>query len=87
MKRDFGLTDTQVSILLGVAFTLFYVVGGPPLSRIADRSVRKTVISGCLAVWSLATICCAFAQTFWAYFAARAVIGGTEAGCGPAASR
>lgn len=84
MKRDFHLTDTQVSILLGFAFTFFYVVGGPPLSRIADRGVRKTVIASCLTVWSLATAFCTIAQTFWAYFFARAVVGGTEAGCGPA---
>jgi MFS family permease len=84
MKRDFHLTDTQVSILLGFAFTFFYVVGGPPLSRMADRGVRKSVIAGCLAVWSLATAFCGIAQSFWAFFAARAVIGGTESGCGPA---
>jgi MFS family permease len=84
MKRDFGLSDTQVSLLLGTAFTLAYVVGGPPLSRIADNGVRKTVISGCLAVWSVATACCGISQSFWAFFFARAVIGGTESGCGPA---
>ena len=84
MKRDFGLSDTEVSILLGFAFTAFYVVGGPPLSRLADNGVRKTVISGCLATWSVATAACGIAQNFWAFFAARAVIGGTEAGCGPA---
>ncbi len=84
MKRDFGLTDTQVSMLIGFAFTFFYVVAGPPLSRIADRGVRKTVISGCLAVWSVATACCGIAQNFWVLFCARAVIGGSESGCGPA---
>jgi len=84
MKRDLHLSDTQVSFLLGFAFTFFYVVGGPPLSRIADRGVRKSVIAGCLAVWSAATAFCGIAQSFWAFFAARAVIGGSEAGCGPA---
>jgi len=84
MKRDFGLSDTQVSILLGFAFTFFYVVGGPPLSRAADRGVRKVVIASCLAVWSLATAFCTIAQSFWSFFVARAVVGGTEAGCGPA---
>jgi MFS family permease len=84
MKRDFGLSDTQVSILLGFAFTFFYVVAGPPLSRMADRGVRKTVIAGCLAVWSTATALCGLAQNFWAFFCARAVIGGSESGCGPA---
>ena len=84
MKRDFGLSDTQVSILLGFAFTFFYVVGGPPLSRIADGGVRKTVIAGALSVWSMATGLCGIAQSFWAFFAARAVIGASESGCGPA---
>ena len=84
MKRDFHLSDTQVSFLLGAAFTLFYVVGGPPISRLADRGVRKSVIAGCLAVWSLATGLCGFAQNFWGFFASRAVIGASEAGCGPA---
>ncbi len=84
MKRDFGLSDTQVSTLLGFAFTFFYVVAGPPLSRIADRGIRKSVISGCLAVWSIATASCGMAQSFWGFFCARAVIGGSESGCGPA---
>ncbi len=84
MKRDLHLTDTQVSFLLGFAFTFFYVVGGPPLSRMADRGVRKSLIAGCLAVWSAATAFCGIAQSFWAFFVARAVIGGSEAGCGPA---
>ena len=84
MKRDFGLSDTQVSVLLGFAFTFFYVVGGPVLSRMADGGVRKSVISGALAVWSVATAWCGFAQSFWAFFASRAVIGASESGCGPA---
>lgn len=84
MKRDFHLTDTQVSFLLGAAFTLFYVVGGPPISRMADRGIRKRVISGCLAVWSTATALCGLAQGYWGFFASRAVIGAAEAGCGPA---
>ncbi|MBT2187346.1 MFS transporter [Sphingobium nicotianae] len=84
IKRDFHLSDTQVSVLLGFAFTFFYVVGGPPISRLADRGVRRNVIAGCLAVWSVATTLCCLAQNFWGYFFARAVVGSSEAGCGPA---
>jgi MFS family permease len=84
MKRDYGLSDTQVSFLLGFAFTFFYVVGGPPLSRLADKGIRKNVISGCLATWSIATGLCGLAQGFWGFFFARAVIGTSESGCGPA---
>jgi len=84
IKRDYHLTDTQVSFLLGFAFTFFYVVGGPPLSRLADRGSRKLVISCSLATWSVATAFCGLAQNFWGFFASRAVVGTSESGCGPA---
>jgi len=84
MKRDLGLTDTQVSLLIGFAFTFFYAMVGPPISRIADRGVRKTVIAGSLAIWSVGTALCGLAQSFWGFFFARAVVGGAESGSSPA---
>jgi MFS family permease len=84
MKRDLQLTDTQVSILVGFAFTFFYVMVGPPMSRVTDRSVRKMVIAGGLTVWSAATALCGLAQSFWALFFSRALVGGGESVNGPA---
>lgn len=84
MKRDLHLTDTQVSILVGFAFTFFYVMVGPPMSRVTDRGVRKRVIAGGLAVWSLATALCGLAQNFWSLFLGRALVGGGESVNGPA---
>lgn len=84
IKRDFDLSDTQVSLLIGVAFTLFYVLVGPPVARIADRGFRKSVVATSLAVWSCATALCGFAQNFWQLFLGRAIIGGAEAGSSPA---
>ena len=84
MKRDLGLSDTQVSLLIGFAFTFFYAVAGPPISRISDRGVRKKVIAASVAVWSVGTTLCGLAQSFWAFFAARAVVGGAESGSSPA---
>jgi MFS family permease len=84
MKRDLGLSDTQVSVLIGIAFTFFYAVFGPPIARIADRGVRKTVIAASLTVWSIGTAFCSLAQNFWMFFCARAVIGGAESGSSPA---
>lgn len=78
MKRDLGLSDTEVSVLLGFAFTFPYVVVGLPMSRIADRNARKYLVSGSLAVWSVATSLCGLAQNFWTLFFGRAVIGGSE---------
>jgi len=84
MKRDLGLSDTQVSLLIGFAFTFFYAMVGPPVSRISDRGVRKSVIAASLSIWSIGTVLCGFAQSFWGFFAARAVVGGAESGSSPA---
>ncbi len=84
MKRDLGLSDTEVSLLMGFAFTLFYALLGPPISRISDRGVRKSVIAASLSVWSIGTALCGLAQTFWGFFFARAVVGGAESGSSPA---
>jgi MFS family permease len=84
MKRDLGLSDTEVSLLIGFAFTFFYAVVGPPVSRISDRGVRKSVIAASLSIWSIGTALCGLAQSFWSFFAARAIVGGAESGSSPA---
>jgi len=84
MKRDLGLSDTEVSLLIGLAFTFFYVIVGPPVSRIADRGFRKAVVASSLAIWSAATTLCGLAQNFWQLFLGRAVIGGAESASSPA---
>nr|WP_284732177.1 MFS transporter [Sphingobium nicotianae] len=84
MKRDLGLTDTQISLLIGIAFTFFYVIVGPPVARIADRGFRKSVVASSLAIWSAATALCGLAQNFWQLALGRAVIGGAESASSPA---
>jgi len=84
MKRDLDLSDTEVSLLIGFAFTFFYAVFGPPISRVADRGFRKSVVAASLSVWSVGTALCGFAQSFWTFFLARAVVGGAESGSSPA---
>jgi len=78
MKRDLSLSDTEVSLLLGFAFTFPYVVVGLPMSRVVDRGVRKRLIAFSLSIWSVATALCGLAQNFWALFFGRAVIGASE---------
>lgn len=78
MKRDFALSDTEVSLLLGLAFTLPYVVVGFPMSRFIDRGNRRNLIAGCLGLWSLATAICGVAQNYWTLFICRFVTGGAE---------
>ena len=78
MKRDFSLSDTEVSVLLGVAFTLPYVVVGFPMARFIDRGNRRNLIAGCLALWSFATGVCGIAQNYWTLFVCRFVTGSAE---------
>ena len=83
IKSDLGLSDTEIGLLGGVAFALFYAVLGLPLARIADRSNRVRLVSICLAVWSAATVACAAAVNFVTLLLARIGVGAGEAGCFP----
>lgn len=78
MKRDFGLSDSEMGVLLGLAFTLPYVLVGFPMSRFVDRGNRRNLIAGCLALWSFATAVCGIAQNYWTLIVARFVTGGAE---------
>ena len=85
IRLDLGLTDTQIGVVVGVAFSVFYTMAGLPLGRLADRANRRNVIAGVLSFWSLATAACGLAQGYWQLFAARVGVGIGEAGCAPAA--
>jgi MFS family permease len=87
MKQEFGLTDTQLGLLAGPAFAVFYAVLGVPIARYADRPCTNRVwlISLSLAVWSAMTAVCGLAQNFVQLALARVGVGVGEAGCTPAA--
>ena len=85
IKADFGIGDFQVGLLMGLAFSLTYVILGVPLGLVADRVSRKLVIFAGLVVWSLATLGSAFAAGFLSLFILRMVLGVGEAGLSPAA--
>ncbi len=83
--RDFELTDTQASLLLGPAFAFVYVVVGIPLSPVVDRWVRTRILAIGITVWSLATAACGLAGNFTQLFLARMVVGAGESVNGPTA--
>jgi MFS family permease len=87
IKRDLGLSDTQLGLLAGPAFAVFYAILGIPIARYADngRTNRVWLISVSLAVWSAMTALCGFAQNFLQMALARVGVGVGEAGCTPAA--
>lgn len=88
ISQELNLSDTQIGLMTGLSFALFYTVLGIPLARFADRprTNRVTLISICLALWSAMTAVGAFAQSFWHLLAARVGVGAGEAGCTPAAA-
>jgi MFS family permease len=86
IKAELDLTDTQLGLLSGVTFALFYAVAAFPIARYADRGDRGLVIGACLAVWSLATAACGLAHSFWQMLLARAGLAAGEAGSGPASN-
>lgn len=85
IRRQMNLTDTQVSLLAGSAFALFYVLLGLPLGRLADRANRRNLIAAGIFLWSLMTAACGLAGNFWQLFAARVGVGVGEAALSPAA--
>ena len=87
IKRDLGLSDTQIGLMTGLAFALFYTFLGLPIARYADRpgSNRVGLISLALAVWSAMTALCGLAQNYTQLLLARIGVGVGEAGCTPAA--
>jgi len=86
IQKDLLLTDTQMGILQGIAFALFYVLFGIPIGWLVDRWHRKTILTIGMTVWSLATAACGYAGTFWSFFLARVGVGIGEATLNPCAS-
>ena len=85
IRESFQISDTQYSLLAGLAFSLFYAIMGLPLARIADRSSRRNLIVVGIAVWSFMTAVCGLAKGYWSLFVARVGVGIGEATLGPAA--
>jgi predicted MFS family arabinose efflux permease len=85
IRREWGLSDTELGVLATV-FTLLYAVVGVPLGRLSDRSPRKMILAGGVFVWSLMTGLSGIARTFGQLVMARLGVGVGEATCSPAAT-
>jgi MFS transporter, Spinster family, sphingosine-1-phosphate transporter len=81
IKRDLTLSDTQLGLLTGIAFALFYSLMGIPIARWADRGNRVTIISVTAALWSLAVAMCGLAGNFTHLLLIRIGVAVGEAGC------
>jgi MFS family permease len=85
IKAEMKFSDLQLALLGTTSFVIFYTLLGVPFGRLADRTVRKNMIAGGLAVWSLFSGLTGFADGFWALFFCRVMVGVGEATPGPAA--
>lgn len=85
IKADLHLSDTQLGLLTGFAFAIFYVLAGIPIARFADKSNRRNVISWSIAVWSFMTAISGSVVSYAQLVLARIGVGIGEAGCSPPA--
>jgi MFS family permease len=85
VRRDLSISEMQIALLQGFAFSIFYVTVGLPLGAVADVVNRRRLLIGGIIVWSIATIAGGFAQGFGSMFASRLFIGVGEAVLGPCA--
>ena len=83
IKAEFGLSDTELGLLGGAAFSVIYVLAGFPAARLADRSTRKNIVAAAISFWSLMTAACGMATGFWTLFLARTGVGVGEGCSGP----
>ena len=80
IQAELALSDTQLSLMGGIAFALFYTVLGIPIAWLADRKNRTWIITIALMIWSAMTALCGLAQNFVQLFLARLGVGVGEAG-------
>jgi len=87
IRNELNLSDTQIGLMTGLAFAIFYTILGIPIARWADnpKSNRVGIIAGAVTLWSLMTALCGLATNFVQMFFARMGVGIGEAGCTPPA--
>jgi MFS family permease len=85
IKNDLGISDSQMSYLMGFSFAVFYTFFGIPLGRLADSKSRRTIIALGLAVWSIMSAGCGIAKTYTHLLLFRMGVGVGEASLSPSA--
>jgi predicted MFS family arabinose efflux permease len=86
IKAEFGLSDTQLGMLGGMSFALFYATMGLPIARLSDQYSRKVIIIVSLVIFSLMTAFSSVAAGFISLLLLRIGVGIGEAGVNPGQS-
>jgi MFS family permease len=84
LKAEFGLSDKQIGILGGMAYSATYAIAVLPMGWLVDRINRKRLLSATVLIWSLLTSICAVATSYTALVIARMGVGVAEAPASPA---
>ena len=85
IKKELHLSDTQLGLLSGFTFAIFYVTLGIPIARLADKSNRRNIVTMSLGLWSVMTALSGSARNFMQLLFARIGVGVGEAGGSPPA--
>jgi MFS family permease len=85
IRRDLGISDTGMSLLMGLSFALFYTFLGIPIGRLADSRSRRAIICWGIAVWSAMTAACGVVRSYPQLLLARVGVGVGEAALSPPA--
>lgn len=84
IKASFHVSDTQIGLLYGLAFSLDFVVAGLIMGRLVDRTNRRNLLMIALVGWSVGALLGGLAHSFAMLLVARLLIGTAEAALAPA---
>ncbi|MEW5698306.1 spinster family MFS transporter [Pseudomonas synxantha] len=85
IRQDMDISDTQMSLLMGLSFAIFYTFCGIPLGRIADSKSRRNLLLCGILVWSGMTAACGMAKGYWQFLFCRIGVAAGEASLAPCA--
>jgi predicted MFS family arabinose efflux permease len=85
IKKEYGLSDTQLGLFSGLAFALGTLAASLPLGTFADRGSRKSLLAACIGTWSAMTLLCGLAGNYLSLLLLRFGVGAAEAGLQPTA--
>jgi predicted MFS family arabinose efflux permease len=83
VRKEFGLSDSQLGLLTGFVFGLMFAIAGIPIGLLVDRINRSRLLATMVFLWSSATAACGLAQNFVALLVGRMAVGAAEAGGAP----
>src|SRR5579863_2639109 len=64
LKVDLRLSDTQLGLILGLGFAIFYTLLGLPIARLAEHRNRARIVALSSAVFSAFVFLCSTSRSF-----------------------